>query len=69
MLTLCLADDLDDLNIRVVAIHRGRLLTNMASTDAHMTPSSSAKRLLLMVKSDELKTRDYISVETGKLPW
>jgi len=69
MLTLCLADDLEDLNIRVVAIHPGRLLTKMASTDAHMTPSASAKRLLSLVESKQLKTRDYISLETGELPW
>ncbi|WP_432463498.1 SDR family NAD(P)-dependent oxidoreductase [Agarivorans sp. QJM3NY_33] len=69
MLTLCLADDLEDLNIRVVAIHPGRLLTKMASTDADMTPELSAKKLLAMVKCNKLKTRDYISLDTGELPW
>jgi len=69
MLTLCLADDLEGLNVRVVAIHPGRLLTDMASVDAHMTPKSAASKLLRMVKYNKLKTRDYISLETGKLPW
>jgi len=69
MLTLCLADDLENFNIRVVAIHPGRLLTEMASIDAHMTPKLAAKKLLMMVKENTLKTRDYISLETGSLPW
>ena len=69
MLTLCLADDLEDLNIRVVAVHPGRLLTKMTSIDACMTPESSAKKLVELVQSNKLKTRDYICLETGKLPW
>lgn len=68
MLTLCLADDLENFNIRVVAIHLGCLLTEMASIDAHMTPMSAAKKLLMMVKDNTLKTRDYINLET-RLSW
>ncbi|PMG08553.1 SDR family NAD(P)-dependent oxidoreductase [Vibrio breoganii] len=69
MLSLCLADDLEDFGIRVVSIHPGRLLTKMASKDAHMTPETSAKKLVNLVQSGELKNRDFISLETGKLPW
>jgi len=69
MLTLCLADDLEDINIRVVAIHPGRLLTEMASKDACMTPELSAAKLVALVQGNSLKTRDYISLETGILPW
>ncbi|EJA3105361.1 SDR family NAD(P)-dependent oxidoreductase [Vibrio vulnificus] len=69
MLSLCLADDLEDLGIKVVSIHPGRLLTKMASIDAHMTPSSAAKKLVELVKNNSLKNRDFISLETGKLPW
>ncbi|CAG9297930.1 SDR family NAD(P)-dependent oxidoreductase [Celerinatantimonas diazotrophica] len=69
MLSLCLADDLEDIGIKVVSIHPGRLLTKMASTDAHMTPSASAKKLVELVKSNSLNNRDFISLETGLLPW
>ena len=69
MLSLCLADDLEEKGIRVVSIHPGRLLTKMAATDAHMTPESSAKKLLFLIQSNQLKTRDYISLESGPLPW
>ncbi|EHD1698979.1 hypothetical protein [Vibrio vulnificus] len=69
MLSLCLADDLEDLGIKVVSMHPGRLLTKMASIDAHMTPSSAAKKLVELVKNNSLKNRDFISLETGKLPW
>ncbi len=69
MLTLCLADDLEDLNIKVVAIHPGRLLTDMASSDARMLPKDSAKKLLDLVQNNSLENRDYICLETGKLKW
>jgi NAD(P)-dependent dehydrogenase (short-subunit alcohol dehydrogenase family) len=69
MLTLCLADDLEEQNIRVVAIHPGRLLTDMAPKDAVTTPEQSAKKLLELVQSNKLKSRDFISLETGQLPW
>lgn len=69
MLTLCLADDLEDIGIKVVAIHPGRLLTTMGSSDAHMSPTESASRIVYLVESKQLKNRDYVSVETGLLPW
>lgn len=69
MLTLCLADDLEEKNIRVVAVHPGRLLTDMAPKDAVTTPEQSASRLLGLVQTNKLKSRDYISLETGQLPW
>ncbi|MGR5269434.1 SDR family NAD(P)-dependent oxidoreductase [Vibrio astriarenae] len=69
MLTLCLADDLEDIGIKVVAIHPGRLLTTMGSSDAHMSPTESASRIVHLVESKQLKNRDYVSVETGLLPW
>ncbi|ENM5795798.1 SDR family NAD(P)-dependent oxidoreductase [Vibrio mimicus] len=69
MLTLCLADDLEDLGIKVVAIHPGRLLTAMGSSDADMSPKKSASQILDLVENKRLNNRDYISVETGVLPW
>ncbi len=69
MLSLCLADELEELGIRIVSIHPGRLLTDMASSDAYMTPAQSAEKLVYLIKQDKLKSRDYICLETGKLPW
>ncbi|TCS35200.1 SDR family NAD(P)-dependent oxidoreductase [Reinekea marinisedimentorum] len=69
MLTLCLADDLEEFGIKVAAIHPGRLLTNMASRDAHMTPERSAKLISELVVSGKINNRDYLCMETGSLPW
>ncbi len=69
MLTLCLADELEDMNIKVVAIHPGRLLTRMGWTDAHIAPSDSAKKIVQLVEANQLKHRDYVCLETGTLPW
>ena len=59
MLTLCLADDLEEVGIDVAAIHPGRLLTKMASKDAHMTPEKSAGLISDLVISKKIKNRDY----------
>ena len=69
MLTLCLADDLEDFGITVAAIHPGRLLTTMAAKDAHMTPESAAQQIAELVMQKQLKNRDFISLEAGRLPW
>jgi NAD(P)-dependent dehydrogenase (short-subunit alcohol dehydrogenase family) len=69
MLSLCLADDLEDSDIKVVSIHPGRLLTDMAPKDALTTPEASARKLVALVTENKLENRDYISLETGKLPW
>ncbi|MCE2596800.1 hypothetical protein K6Y31_18645 [Motilimonas cestriensis] len=46
-----------------------KILTDMASPDAYMTPAQSAEKWVHLVKQDKLKPRDYICLETGKLPW
>jgi NAD(P)-dependent dehydrogenase (short-subunit alcohol dehydrogenase family) len=69
MLTLCLADDLEEVGIAVAAIHPGRLLTEMASTDAHMTPEKSAGLISDLVINNRIKNRDYLCMETGTLQW
>jgi len=69
MLTLCLADDLEEVGIDVAAIHPGRLLTKMASKDAHMTPEKSAGLISDLVINNKIKNRDYLCLETGTLPW
>lgn len=69
MLTLCLADDLEEDGIKVAAIHPGRLLAKMASKDAHMTPGVSAMKISELVVNNEINNRDYLCIETGTLPW
>ncbi|WP_187265459.1 SDR family NAD(P)-dependent oxidoreductase [Reinekea thalattae] len=69
MLTLCLADDLEDDGIRVAAIHPGRLLTDMASKDAHMTAQKSAQLISQLIINNKIKNKDYLCMETGTLAW
>ena len=69
MLTLCLADELEELGIKVAAIHPGRLLTNLAASDAHLSPEQSAQKIVTMVINNHIECRDYLCMETGKLQW
>lgn len=69
MLTLCMADDLEKHCIDVAAIHPGRLLTKMASKDAHMTPEKSAELISELIINRKIKNRDYLCMETGSLQW
>ena len=69
MLSLCLADELEELGIRVAAVHPGRLLTQLAASDAVLDVEESASRLVKMIIENSIKTRDYLCMETGKLAW
>lgn len=69
MMTLCLADDLQDEGMTVAAIHPGRLLTKMASRGASMTPQQAAERIINQVLSGKLEHRTLWSTEQGTLPW
>lgn len=69
MLTLCLADDLEDDGIKVAAIHPGRLLTKMASSDACLTAQESAKKICQLVLENKLEHRGFHCVESGELRW
>jgi len=69
MLSLCMADDLENMGINVISVHPGALLTKMAPADATLTPEQSANRLIKIIESNDFNTRDFICLETGKLPW
>jgi NAD(P)-dependent dehydrogenase (short-subunit alcohol dehydrogenase family) len=69
MLTLCLADELEDQNITIASIHPGRLKTDMAANDANLTADESARKILELVIQKSLKNRDFINIESGTLPW
>lgn len=69
MLTLCLADDLEDDGIKVAAIHPGRLKTKMASKDASMTAEESAVKIYQLLLNDDVPHRSLYSVESGLLDW
>ncbi|WP_158584148.1 SDR family NAD(P)-dependent oxidoreductase [Salinibius halmophilus] len=67
MFTLALVDEFPQFTS--VAIHPGRLLTELASPDAHLTPQASAERLLALYQSGSLKSGQFISLEDGELAW
>lgn len=69
MLSLCMADDLESMGIKVISVHPGALLTKMAPADATLTPEQSASRLVKILEDSNVKSRDFICLETGKLPW
>lgn len=69
MLSLCMADDLESLGIKVVALHPGALLTDMAPVDAHLTPEKSASMLLKLVQNDDMTSREFVCLESGNLQW
>ena len=69
MLTLCIADDLEEQGVVVAAITPGRMLTAMAAADAQLTAAESAGRIAEWVSTKAINNRDYLCVETGKLPW
>lgn len=69
MLSLCMADDLESMGIKVISVHPGALLTKMAPADATLTPEQSANKLVEMIEGNNFNTRDFICLDTGKLPW
>lgn len=69
MLTLCLADELEDLGIRVAALHPGRLATGMSSSDACMNVEESARKIAKLALNGSISNRDYLCMETGSLTW
>ncbi|MZI95379.1 SDR family NAD(P)-dependent oxidoreductase [Vibrio sp. CAIM 722] len=70
MLSLCLADELEDENFKVVSLHPGRLLTGMSATDAQMTPELAASRLINKIQHGQLPHRHFYNLETEtELPW
>lgn len=70
MLTLCLADELEESRIKVVSVHPGRLLTQMAASDARLSPEASAQKLVNLVEDNAFCTRDFIDLEDeSRLPW
>jgi NAD(P)-dependent dehydrogenase (short-subunit alcohol dehydrogenase family) len=51
MLTACLDQDLKNENIRVFAVHPGRLKTEVASEDADIEPIDAARKLFFWLQS------------------
>lgn len=68
MLTLCLADDLEEFGIAVAGIHPGWLLTNIASKDAYITLKKSAELISTLIVNHRIKNRDFLCMENGPLP-
>lgn len=67
MITLALIDEFPSIDI--LAVHPGRLLTDIAASDAHLTPEDSALRLKNLYLSGDYKSGAFISLEGGSFSW
>ena len=69
MLTLCMADEFESTGVSVCAVHPGRLLTKLASSDAYLMPEEAAQRLVTRVLKNTISHRQFINLEGEDLPW
>lgn len=67
MITLALIDEFPSIDI--LAVHPGRLLTDIAASDAHLTPEESALRLKNLYLNSDYKSGEFISLEGGSFTW
>ncbi len=71
MLTACLYEELKENNIRVLAIHPGKLISRLGVTNAALAPNESANRLFNLLDDVSLSGK-FISLENSEfteLPW
>ncbi|GGR43308.1 NAD(P)-dependent dehydrogenase (short-subunit alcohol dehydrogenase family) [Nocardioides luteus] len=68
MATTCLAEELAP-DVRVWAVHPGRLATGMGRADAATDPAVAAQRLLDLVRGPEKRSPLFLDLENGELPW
>ncbi|ODS22731.1 hypothetical protein AB835_12580 [Candidatus Endobugula sertula] len=69
MLTLCIAHELKESNIKIVAVHPGQLKTKKAPIDANMDPESSARLILQYISENELNVSGIHNMDGQLLPW
>ncbi len=71
MLTACLHQELKKFNIRVLAVHPGRLKTSVAPADADTEPREAAERLYewLATVDDSTECRLYDLMEGKAIEW
>lgn len=69
MLSQCLSQELGPDNIKVWAVHPGRLQTQSGSSDACTSPEQAARTLAKLVEERSLANGIFYSLEDGELPW
>jgi len=70
MLSICLANELNDQNINVYAIHPGKLKTSTGSFDADTEPSVAASEIIHQIIENKNKEKlSFIQPGFGKFPW
>lgn len=70
MLTICMDQELREHNIRVAAVHPGRLLTRSGAADADTTPEVGAQRFINWVNNyEEGEQTTYIEPGFENIPW
>ncbi|WP_105616043.1 SDR family NAD(P)-dependent oxidoreductase [Vallitalea okinawensis] len=70
MLSICMDQELKEMNIRVIAVHPGRLLTRSGAADADTTPTVGAQRFINWVNHyEEDNQTTYIEPGIETIPW
>lgn len=69
MLSQCLSQEFAPDNIKIWAIHPGRLQTQSGSSDACISPEQAARALVKLVEERSLRSGIFYSLEDGELPW
>ena len=70
MLTICLAQELKQLKICVVALHPGKLKTGLAAADADMEARDAAKNIFTLIEDlDQSHSGKFLQPLTEELDW
>lgn len=70
MLSLCLAEELGEAGITVLAVHPGRVRTESGASDACLAPADAAERLYCWLLEQQSSARcRYVEPGVGEMPW
>ena len=70
MVVKCLANELQNDEVTVLAIHPGWVKTDMGGKDAPVTPEESAKGIYnILTKADKSTTGKFLDFQGDELPW
>jgi short-subunit dehydrogenase len=70
MVVKCLANELQNDEVTVLAIHPGWVKTDMGGKDAPVTPEESAKGIYnILTKADKSTTGKFLDFQGNELPW
>ncbi len=68
MFTACLAQELSDRNIRVLAVDPGKVKTRFGPDDADTLPEDAAKYIVALYE-DCTKTGAFVNTFGHRIPW